>query len=169
MKHADISPEGEKMQQISVNDELILSVPDSFHLLSEEERNKMVFLADGPGLCLSAPALHLMISVGWRKVNGLAAMLLGEKDIAKNMEARVRIPMQESGYRLEGFSDGEIGGKKMSGYSYSYTVKGKGMSAQSMVAKNRKTIYYFHFYARAETRQEGEAVWKQILETARWT
>lgn len=156
------------MQEITLNNELILSFPDSFHVMEEEERGRLRFAAGGPGKCLSDPERHLLASIGWKKVNGLAARLFGEKDIARTMEAQARMAMQGAGYQAGPISDGAIGGRKSAGFGYSYTAEGKGMEAMSTVVKNGKTVYYLHFYARAETMEEGMPVWEQILGSARW-
>lgn len=156
------------MQEILLNEELRLTYPEQFHVMDEEERRQLNFYADGPGACLSDPERHLMVSIGWKKINGLAAMLISEKDIARNMEMQVRTPMQQREYKMQGFVSTEAGGKKAEGFNYAYSVDGKGMAAQSLVAKNKKTIYYLHFYARTETFEEGRPVWEEILRTARW-
>ena len=52
---------------MQLNQELNLNVPEGFHVLSEAERMRLNFIADGEGCCLQDAERHIMISVGWKK------------------------------------------------------------------------------------------------------
>ena len=74
------------MMKLILNDELQLQYPEGFHVLSEEERSKLNTSETGEWVGLSNPDLHILISLGWKKVNGFALMMLSEKDLAGKME-----------------------------------------------------------------------------------
>ena len=66
------------------NNSISLSIRDSFRKLDEAERKKMHLLADGPGMCFSDPARHIMISIGWKELGLFPALLVSAKDAADN-------------------------------------------------------------------------------------
>ena len=150
------------MQEILLNDTLVLSCPEGFHLMTEAERSGVSLAEDGPWIGLSAPEKHILVTAGWKQVRGLAA-LLGRGDLAKNMEKRVRKPMQPFGYRLEGFTERSIAGERAAGFRYSYRAQGTEMYAESYALKRGGAVYYFHFYVRAAMKAESLPVWEEML------
>lgn len=154
--------------RVTWNDTLTISCPEGFHVLDEAERGKLNFIQDGPGGGISDPDRHILISTGWKPFGGLSAMLLGIKDVAKNMEGRVRKPMQNYGYRLDGFVSGNVGNEKAEGFCYEYEAGGVGMYAESWVVKYKKVLYFLHFYARRELKDESLEIWNEILSSAKW-
>lgn len=156
------------MAKLFVNKELELAYPDSFHVMSEEERSKLTFIAEGTGECLSDPENHAVITIGWKTVNGLASFILSQKDMAKNMEAQIRKPMQSFGIRTESAGSKNIGWKKGNGFRYHYEAQGIGMYGESYVVKSGKTFYYLHFYTREETKEQSLPGWEALLASALW-
>ena len=59
-------------QTITFNNKLTLSFPDTFHVMSGEDREALTFLAEGPGDCLSDPDRHMIIS----RLEGARVVLL---------------------------------------------------------------------------------------------
>ncbi len=100
------------METVVLNNEMQLSYPDGFHVMSEEELSKMTFYGEAPGWCISDPERHIDLSVSWKKTNGLFAKILNTREIAKNMEAQIRKPMGQYGYRLDSFLEKELGGRR---------------------------------------------------------
>ena len=98
------------MEELLVNEKLKLPVYDSFHVLDEEERKSMTFLAEGPCVCLADPDRHMTVTVGWKPAGGLASLLLNAKDIARSSEKAVSAAMWEFGYRNGGFLSRKIAG-----------------------------------------------------------
>ena len=143
-----------------------MEFPEGIRVLSDEERRGMNFIENGPGVCLSDPDRHIKISISWKKA-GLLAVLADPKDAVKTMEARIGSPMQQFGYKQEGFFERPVGGKMFSGFRYSYTVQDTGMTGESLIGKNGKVFYYLHFYARSEMPESIE-IWKDILDSAIW-
>ena len=154
--------------RVTWNDALTISCPEGFHVLDEAERGKLNFIQDGPGGGISDPERHILISVGWKPFGGLSAMLLGIKDVAKSMEGRVRKPMQNYGYRLDGFVSGNVGNEKAEGFRYEYEADRIRMYAESYVVKYKKVLYFLHFYARRELKDESLEIWNEILLSAKW-
>ena len=66
------------METVVLNNEMQLSYPDGFHVMSEEELSKMTFYGEAPGWCISDPERHIDLSVSWKKTNGLFAKILNK-------------------------------------------------------------------------------------------
>ena len=156
------------METVVLNNEMQLSYPDSFHVMSEEELSKMTFFGEAPGWCISDPERHIDVSVSWKKTNGLFAKILNTREIAKNMEAQIRKPMGQYGYRLDSFLEKELGGRRADGYLYAYEVQGTGMAGESLYLKNGNTFYYIHCYFRDAMRDDSLPVLDEIFGSVRW-
>ncbi len=151
------------MERLLLNNELLLPCPDGFHPLDEEERAALPQLESGSGAVLSDPARHMLISVGWKQPNGFALLLLTDDEVAKRTEQTVRRAMQRFDYRAEGFLTRTIAGLPAKGFRYGYTAQGVEMCAETCILRRKKTLYYFHCYARAARREESFALWESVL------
>ena len=156
------------MQTAVLNDELKLCYPDSFHVLDETEKSALKFLGTGPGICLSDPERHILISIGWKSISGLAAMLVNSKDAAKRMEADISKPMLAYGCDRHGFAEKSVGSETASGFSYVYEAEGVEMYGESFALKHGRTLYYLNLYARRNMREESVKTWSEILSNAEW-
>ncbi|MBE6989550.1 MAG: hypothetical protein E7426_02235 [Ruminococcaceae bacterium] len=157
------------MEQVRLNEDLGLSYPDGFQVMSAEELSKLRFSGGAPQWCISDPERHMILSISWKKVNGLVAKLLSAKDIAKDTEAKLSRPMKTYGYRMEDFFELELDGKSTAGFLYRYTVQGIGMSGKTLTVKNGRTIYYIYFYFRTAARKASLETLDEILDSVRWT
>ena len=151
------------------DDKLTLPCPDGFHVMDETEQSGIRFFGDSPGRCLSDPERHILISVGRKTLGGLSTLLINAKDAAKRMEASIRKPMLEYGYRLNGFAAKSVGSERAEGFSYEYESQGTGMYGESYVVKRDKALYYLNLYARKEQRPDSLEVWTTILSSAKWS
>ena len=149
------------MNDLELEDKMMLSYPDSFHVMDSEERKSIQFFGDAQGECLSDSERHIMISIGWKSVGIVSALLLNAKDLAKKMESDIRKPMQRYGYRLGDFAAKKVGSKRAEGFCYEYETQGIGMYGESYVVKNGRTFYYLNLYARRED------VWNSILSSVK--
>lgn len=155
------------MNEITLNDRLKLIYPEGFRPLSEEERGRLRMLEEGPGLSLSDPQRHMLVSLGWTRLNPLSRLFKAD-ELAKNMESRVSRAMSPYGYRRESFGSRSVGGREAAGFRYSYTAESVPMYGESYALKDGRTLYYFHLYARQELKEESLPLWEQLLEEARW-
>lgn len=152
---------------VVLNECLVVTPPDGFHVMTEEERHGMTLLEDGPWVGLSDPDRHILVTMGWKQVNKLAAKMLSGRNLAENMEKQVRRAMAALGYQPDGFRERQIAGTSAHGFGYEYTAQQIDMSAESYVLKMDATLYYFHFYARSERKEESLVVWNSLLESIR--
>ena len=142
-----------------------LSYSDGFHILDEEEYSRLEFLGEGDRICLSDPDRHMLVSIGWKQAGSVVSHLIGTKDLAKDMERKVRRPMKQYGYHMSGFLKKRFGGKEAMGFFYEYTIQGTDMTGESYVIKTGKEIYSFHVYMRTELKSGSIPVWKELLES----
>lgn len=156
------------MEKMKLNNELTITYPDGFHVMDQEELGKHQYFGEAPGWSISDPDRHIMISAAWKKTNGIVAKLLNTKDIARQMEAGIKAPMQQYGYQFEEFLSLQAGGKTADGYRYSYTVQEIGMSGESLCIKNKSTFYYIHCYYRTEQKEESIALFEKMIGEISW-
>ncbi len=53
----------------------------------------MQFFGGSSGERLSDPERHILISIGWKPIGGISALLIGAKDAARKMEANIQKAM----------------------------------------------------------------------------
>ena len=154
------------MANIKIN-ELQLTYTEDFHEMNESEKAGLNFYKEGPGVCLSNPEKHIIITIGYKK-SAFASVMINVKEAAEKAEEKISVPMKAYGYELEGFTDYELAGEKACGYRYNYTSQDIGMTGETVVVKHRKAFYYLNFYARTELLDESLKIWQDILSSIGW-
>ena len=154
------------MSELTVNQELLLNVPDSFHVMSETERQNVNVMGEGEWIGLSDPDQHIIMTVGWKEIPAFSAFLLSSKSLAQNMEKQLGTPMKPYGYDLIGFQSRQIADMPAEGFQYRYTVGDIGMTGYSCVLKHSRTVYYFHLYARTANESDSIRQFESILDRA---
>ena len=153
---------------MTFHEEIVLPIPEGSRVLDEAETAALKKTADGEGVCLRDDERHILISVGRKPVGMLTAALVDLPGLAKRLEQGIAAPMAAYGYRYDSAQAVTIDGQKAQGLSYRYTAEGTPMYAESYVLKNKKVIWYLHFYVREETREESLAVWRSFLSKITW-
>lgn len=156
------------MEVFAVNQELRFSCPEGFHVMDAKERSKLNFYGDGEFECLTDPERHIIISIGWRQLRGLAERLAGVENAVKTMEKRLRKPMQQFGYRMLNTKDTLLDGETAKGYCYEYEVQEIAMVGESFVCRRNRTMYYLHVYYRKAMQEASAPVWEEIMASMRW-
>ena len=149
-------------------DKLILSFPDGFHLMDDAEKRNLHFFNDNSGECMIDPERHMLISIGFRSLGGIPAILLSANDIAKNTEKTIRKMMIENNYQLSRFTSGIVGKEKAGGFCYCYESQGIEMYGESYVVKHGRDCFYLNLYARKELLTDSLDTWGKILSSAKW-
>ena len=153
---------------MTLNNELELTIPEGFHEMDEEERSKLTFAGGEPGLCISNPDLHIVVTVGWRRLVRLAAFAVTARSAATDTEIQISKMMKRLNYQEKGFSDRELGGKSASGFRYIYDSKNTKMMGETFFVKNGKTLYGINYYGRRSLEKESMPAWKELLDSVRW-
>lgn len=153
---------------MTLNNEMILTCPEGFHVMDGEELSRLNFLKKGDGECLSDPDRHIIISIGWRKAKGFSHFRVKAEEIAHHDEKLIARSMKDLSYCLDDFRTGEIGGEKFGGFRYTYVAQSIGMIAESIVLKHNKTFYYLHIYTREALKTENLRLWEEMLQGIRF-
>ena len=154
---------------MKISEELTMSFPDSFRVMGEEEYDRLRFIAEGAGICLSDQEKHSVASIGWKQIGAFAGFLLNLKDLSGNMERSIREAMAAFQFSQTGAPERKIGGIPARGIRFRYRAEdGTEMAGESLVLKRGKAVYYFHFYTREALEEENLAVWEGALDTAKW-
>jgi len=153
---------------LRLNEELEVEIPEGFYQMSEAELDKLSTNGDKPNWCIKDPDRHIIFAVSWKK-SAFSALLLKSEEVAQKMESRLRKPMEQFGYHLQGFISKDAGGKTADGFRYDYTSQGVGMTAESFSIKNGKVFYYINIYMRTELLSESEPVVHSLMDSFRWS
>ncbi|MDO5133853.1 MAG: hypothetical protein Q4D81_12885 [Eubacteriales bacterium] len=156
------------METSLLNNELMITVPDGFHVMDDEELGRLNSFGEKPGWSIADPDRHITISIAWKK-NAMASFLLNPREIAKKMEMSLQKIMAPYGYELQMFVQENLGGVEAPGFRYAYSVQETGMIGESLSMKKGKTFYYVHCYLRRELLEESIPVLQEIFESCRWT
>ena len=156
------------MEKITMNQELVLTLPDGFRVKSEEEVKAMNMIGGGSAVCAEDPDRHVLISLGWKTVGALVALLLSSASVAKTSEAQIARSMKPYGYRRVGFGKRSIGGLEADNFSFTYTAQEIAMAGESCVLKKDKTLYFFHIYGREENKAADLPMWESFISSAEW-
>ncbi len=146
---------------------LRLSCPEGFHRMTDAEKSGLTTLGNGSWAGFSDPERHMIVTVGWKRVNALVSLLLTEKDLAKNAEKQIARSMRPFGYRSGESVRRTVAGERAEGFRYGYEAQGVGMAAESLAMKHGKTVVYFHLYYREAPEEESLPVWEEILASVR--
>ncbi len=152
-------------EKISVNGEMFVPVPDGFHVMDDDEKNALSKGQVGPAWAMTDPERHIIVSISWKDVSKLAAVLLNARDLAKNMRKKYGAAAESAGYVFGDIRGFNIGGEKASGYPFTYAVDGITMCGDSAVIKKGETFYFFHTYYCEAMKEEDEPVLEEIYES----
>ena len=156
------------MESTVLNSRLQLSFPEGFRVMDVQELEKYAF-GSLPVFAARDSERHIMITCGFKTVGALPAFLLSAKDMARSTEAQLRRPMAAYSYRPRGSVTRLVGGKKAYGYTYTYTAQNIDMAGETLIVKDGRTFYYLYCYMQTAGKEEGSAVWEEIIGSARWT
>ena len=157
------------MSQLSINNQLSLTYPDTFHEMTDAEKATLNFAFGDAAACLFDPESHSIVTIGFNKINGFASMMLNVKDIAKQTEKTIAQANAQFQYHSNGFSSMTYSGQQSQSFTYDYVAQDTPMYGQCTVFKYKKTIYYFFYYTRQSSLQNTEAGdMQRILSSLKW-
>ena len=145
------------MKNISVNSQINITYPDSFNLMDSEELKKSFITSTNDRWAIHDKENHAIISIAWQRA-GLAGSLADIRAVAKNNEKRVEQIYSDKNYKLAGFSERKIGGKKAAGYKYSYTIENVDQYTSVYLLKHGGYIYAIAYTGRIDEFEEFEKI-----------
>ena len=142
------------MKAVILNNELNFAYPDDFEVLSEDEIKEMNFIEKGEGICIRNKDKRILVSIGYKKVNGFASFILNDKDIIKKNEKIVSDAMKVNDYQLDDFLSRNVAGQLCQGFSYDYLVNDIKMHGETVLLKLKNNLYYINSYVRDENKEK---------------
>ncbi|MCR4841457.1 MAG: hypothetical protein K5848_07960 [Lachnospiraceae bacterium] len=146
-----------------INNELNVPCPAGFHVMDEKERSKYKMTGKGEYVGLSNPDIHMMITVGVKKLNAFIKLLLKPKDFAKGMRNCIVKGNKPYGIKAEELKDLTLAGAPAKGFSYTYTVRDIAMTGRAYAVFTDNTVYYVYQYVRTEFDEEFKDVFENFL------
>ena len=154
------------MKEIRLKD-VLFQIPDGFERLSEDEVRKLNMAEEGDeGAVFRNEEEHMIVSLGYKKINGFSALMLSEAEMLDHMAKQTASLMRGFAYReTERRSDGFCG-RQIPGFGYTYEVSDIQMYGRSYLMKEKSDCHYLHFYFRKEGYDEGNRLVETILKNA---
>lgn len=156
------------MKTKTINEALTFAYPDDFEEMSEAEIGSMPHYGEAPQFVIRNAERHIIVSVGFKEINGFSAMVLNTKDIAKKTKSEIGKVMKESSYELIADVSESIGGKTAEGFRYRYMVQDVDMSSESLIVKEGKDLYYIQCYYRTALSEDSLPVFEEMLKNSSW-
>lgn len=156
------------METITISSHLILSAPDGFRKMTEEELSNQSFYKQAPQWAVTDPDRHMILSAASQTLNGFSALLLNAKDIVKQSSQKLSDLLKPYGYRADRLRTVAVGGEPGEALRYYYCREGIEMTGDMIVVKKGKTVYHIYSYMRTEAAGSSSGVLSQLLEEAEW-
>ena len=138
------------MNSVAVNNEITVSYPDGFEIMSSEELDKAYAGVNDDKWGIWDKDSHVIITILWQKVNPVMLALADVKAIAMKNESMAAGMYKNSGYDGKGFFSETINGRKAEGYWFEYDVASIRQQAASVLFKTRNNVYSLSVFARAD-------------------
>jgi hypothetical protein len=148
------------LTETTVNGSVIVQYPDSFRIMTAEELTKAYQSDYNNRWGIVDEESHMVFCIYWNTSNKLLAALVDSKTICKSTEANIRRMMDSREYKLDGFRDLTISGKKCTGFRHRYILQDIRYVSDVVVMKKGNVCYTFYCY----TREECEAANRDTLE-----
>lgn len=151
-----------------LNDRLVFAWPEGFEEMSAEDISKNSTPWGAPEFMIKDTERHIIVSAGYKRINGFSAMMLSEKDAADQIKSELTKAMRNMDVHFDEAVNEKIGDQDSAGWRYGYTVQGIDMGAESIVFKDGKDLYYLHFYYRQALKAESLNVIAEMLKESSW-
>lgn len=152
------------MNNITVYDELILDMPEGFHVMNDEELTD--YFGNTEQWAIRDAERHIVISVVKTKPSLALSVLTDAKSVAKGVESNMRKRLIE--YVHDDDITTQIAGKKTSGYRFSFKAKDADIrqSGEILVFKNKKCFYVLQYYTWTELNSSNIGIWRELTDSA---
>lgn len=153
------------MGQALVHEELSLSWPDGFQVMTANEL-KQLYLSNNPKRWgIWDKERHVMITVLWQEYHPLLNFLADPKAMAKRNEQLTRRGYKKHDYRLESFLSMQFCGRNLEGYCFSYRLGDTAQRVETLLLKQKKCVYNFSCIGRKENEEKDRALFREVMNT----
>ncbi len=150
------------MREHTINDDMRISCPDTFSVMDEEERYRVLRDRAYKNFGVWDHEAHIIMTASWRPMGKIGLFFADPKSMAKRTRSYSgRLVPGFSGYEIKKLS---IAGRKAYGFSYTYTVENMSHRGWTFLRKTDKAMYTVNFAARGDDRQ-AEGTIRSIMES----
>ena len=145
-----------------INNQLQITVPDGFRILTKEEMNAM-YLDDNPDRWgMRNDEMHHTVAVLYHKSNPLLAMLADAKGIAESTQMKLSVGLSAYQYQKGEFFPAMVSGKDAYGFTYRYVNHGVPTGGTVLVFKNKNICYTVYDYSAEDYTEANRPVFEEI-------
>ncbi len=156
------------MFQGIVNDELHLSWPGNFAVMSEEEMKKAYSGNDSDRWGLRDPKRDTIIAVVWKKSSPLALRLTNPKKMLKSNEKRMKAIYRNYNYKLEFFFTRMVANTICGGYCYTYRLGNRNHAVKTVLVPRKRCLYSISCYGKAENTATDYELFDKVLDCVKF-
>ena len=152
------------MNRICVNDELLLSCPEGFAVMSADEPNRLYACGDSHRWGAWDRERHVMLTVLWQRYNPLLMMLADMKSLARRNEQLTQRGYEGHDYQLKGFSSRKVCGLTAEGYRFTYRLGDVIQSVETVLIKRKNRVYSLNCIGREADQAGNHVLFEAVLD-----
>ena len=151
------------MAAITLNDEMKITFPEGFTVMSREEL-KQAYGDDIPDRYgMKDAEKHMIFCVYWHEGPKFLSKLADCKSLRDRCEKLISKSMRNHSYKLEGRFESSLCGMEVQGFRHSYILQDIEFVSEVRVLKKDNVCYTLYYYTRSETEKANEPVRDEIL------
>ena len=144
------------MNSSIVNNDLQLTYPDDFHILSSEEMKEKFSSAVPDQWGIGNSEGNILIVVLSKKINALLAALADPKATVKKTQSAMEKLLKNNNYVFHDYFVCSTKSGEAYGFSYEYQSKGETKCARTVVLKSKHYMYTLNYYYGKENAKTAE-------------
>ena len=152
---------------VTVNGEMVLSIPDGFKVMDKEQIDKAYADDNTNRWGMINDEDHMVVSIFWHRSGAIISALSGPKDISKATEKKLSNSLRGYGYRLQTFYSREICGIMVYGFRHDYTLQEIDYVSDVFTLKRGRVCYTIYCYTRKECEDANRPVLDSIIDSMR--
>lgn len=157
------------MNDALLNDQLHVTYPESFRVMSSDEAAKVLLTNDANRWAIRDDDAHIIIAITWHESRaGLLQKLASTKDLAKRIQRKTRDAARKAnGSKVGELKESRACGEEAWGFECSYEAQEVRQISEARVFKLPKgkvsCCYTVYFYAREDSATEGRKVLEDVI------
>jgi len=159
------------MDNATINDQIVIDVPDGFHVMGKAELKEVYNDENVDRWGMVNKDDHMVVTVYWHKSSRLLSAIVNEAEVCKSTEKRLHKLLKNYDYELLGFFQRKVCGENASGFRHRYLLQGIPCISEVFVFKHGATCYTIYSYTREECEETNRPVLNEVIESiayARW-
>lgn len=157
------------MADAIINDQLHVTYPESFCVMSAEEASKALSTSDAERWAIRDDSAHIIIAIAWHESRaGLLQKLASTKDLAKRIQRKARAAARRTNESaVRDLRNSQVCGEEAWGFDCTYEAQGICHVSEAWVFKLPKgkesCCYTIYFYAREDNAPASREVLEKLM------